>query len=179
MAQPEWPVDRFREMLDRILKQTGLTQGDLAALVPMDQSQLSRWKSGSSRPKYDNLSAFADAVEASHPSIGVSKQEILASAGYGASIVVHVGTAAETDTAGVAIATQAPRRRDGVPIPPIPPGHEIPPEVDLTSIPAAEMGIWLLPLPVRQRRVLVASLRALQEAEREAADSARESNGAD
>lgn len=83
MAQTSWPVEEFRELLDRILSKTGLSQGALAALVPMDQSQLSRWKSGGSRPKYDTLATFADAIERAHPDIGISKQEILSAGGYG------------------------------------------------------------------------------------------------
>lgn len=84
----EWPVKEFRALLDRVLSKTGLTQGALAALVPMDQSQLSRWKSGDSRPKYENLSAFADAIEREHPDTGISKREILTSGGYGATLRV-------------------------------------------------------------------------------------------
>lgn len=83
MTQPDWPVERFRVLLDRILEQTGLPQGKLAALVPMNQSQFSRWKSAKAKPKFESLAAFAEAVERDFPQLGISKREILSSGGYG------------------------------------------------------------------------------------------------
>jgi hypothetical protein len=83
MAQTAtWPVDRFRAALDRILGETGLPQAGLAALVPMDQSQLSRWKSGSSRPKFDSLVDLGEALRAKYPSLSVGPNELLEAAGY-------------------------------------------------------------------------------------------------
>lgn len=83
MAQPaSWPVQRFRATLDRILDETGLPQAGLAALVPMDQSQLSRWKSGSSRPKFESLVVLGEALRAKYPSLDIGPNELLESAGY-------------------------------------------------------------------------------------------------
>lgn len=92
MAQPAtWPVQRFRATLDRILDETGLPQAGLAALVPMDQSQLSRWKSGSSRPKFESLKILGEALRAKYPSLGIGANELLESAGYAPpEPVVHV-----------------------------------------------------------------------------------------
>lgn len=77
-----WPVERFRATLDRILDSTGLSQVGLAALVPMDQSQLSRWKSGSSRPKFESLKALGEALRRKYPSLAIGPNELLESAGY-------------------------------------------------------------------------------------------------
>jgi transcriptional regulator with XRE-family HTH domain len=79
---PAWPVDRFRATLDRILDETGLSQAGLSALVPMDQSQLSRWKSGSSRPKFESLTVLGEALRAKYPSLGIGPNDLLESAGY-------------------------------------------------------------------------------------------------
>jgi transcriptional regulator with XRE-family HTH domain len=93
MAQPaSWPVQRFRATLDRILTETGLTQAGLAELVPMDQSQLSRWKSGSSRPKFDSLKILGEALRARYPAVGIGPNQLLESAGYSSPEPVgHIG----------------------------------------------------------------------------------------
>jgi transcriptional regulator with XRE-family HTH domain len=77
-----WPVARFRATLDRILDETDLNQSSLAALVPMDPSQLSRWKSGSSRPKFESLKALGEALRRKYPSLAIGPTELLESAGY-------------------------------------------------------------------------------------------------
>jgi transcriptional regulator with XRE-family HTH domain len=83
MAEPaSWPVQRFRATLERILDETGLPQAGLAALVPIDQSQLSRWKSGTSRPKFDSLKELGEALRARYPSLQIGPNELLESAGY-------------------------------------------------------------------------------------------------
>lgn len=96
MAQPAtWPVQRFRATLEHILDKTGLSQAGLAALVPMDQSQLSRWKSGVSRPKFESLTALGEALRARYPSLDVGPNELLESAGYAPpEPVVHVSQVA-------------------------------------------------------------------------------------
>lgn len=75
---PSWPVDRFRELIDQILRETGLPQVQLAALVPMDQSQLSRWKSGSSKPKHESLQSLGEALAKQYPDLGVGPEELIA-----------------------------------------------------------------------------------------------------
>src|SRR3954466_15825783 len=83
MAQPaSWQVQRFRATLDRILDKTKPPQAGLAALVPMDQSQLSRWKSGSSRPKFESLTVLGNALRTRYPTLGIGANELLESAGY-------------------------------------------------------------------------------------------------
>ena len=77
-----WPVARFRATLDRILSETDLNQTSLAALVPMDPSQLSRWKSGSSRPKFESLAALGEALRSKYPTLAIGPNELLESAGY-------------------------------------------------------------------------------------------------
>lgn len=76
---PSWPVDRFRDLIDHILRETGLPQVQLAALVPMDQSQLSRWKSGSSKPKYESLQSLGEALAERFPDLGIGPEELIAS----------------------------------------------------------------------------------------------------
>lgn len=79
---PAWPVEAFRALIERILDETDLPQAGLAALVPMDPSQLSRWKSGSSRPKFESLVALGETLKAKYPHVGVGPNELLESAGY-------------------------------------------------------------------------------------------------
>jgi transcriptional regulator with XRE-family HTH domain len=76
---PSWPADRFRDLIDHILRETGLPQAQLAALVPMDQSQLSRWKSGFSKPKYESLQSLGRALAERFPDLGVGPEELIAS----------------------------------------------------------------------------------------------------
>lgn len=76
---PGWPVDRFRDLIDHILRETGLPQVQLAALVPMDQSQLSRWKSGSSKPKYESLQALGEALAQQYPDLGIGPRDLISS----------------------------------------------------------------------------------------------------
>lgn len=83
MAQTAaWPADRFRVALDRILDETGLNQTEIAALVPMDPSQLSRWRSGSTRPKFDSLVALGDALRSRYPRLNIGPNQLLEAAGY-------------------------------------------------------------------------------------------------
>jgi transcriptional regulator with XRE-family HTH domain len=82
MAHPAWPVDLLRELLDRVISETGANQAALAALVSMDPSQISRWKSGKSRPSFDSLERLADAALAAYPQLTVTKRELLSGGGY-------------------------------------------------------------------------------------------------
>ncbi|TYB69645.1 helix-turn-helix transcriptional regulator [Nonomuraea sp. PA05] len=77
VKSPSWPVDRFRELIDQILRDTGLPQVQLAALVPMDQSQLSRWKSGSSKPKPESLKALGEALAEHYAHLGIGPDELI------------------------------------------------------------------------------------------------------
>lgn len=79
VKSPNWPADRFRDLMERILSETGLPQAQLAALVPMDQSQLSRWKSGSSKPKFESLQALGEALQAQYPELGIGPDDLTAS----------------------------------------------------------------------------------------------------
>lgn len=74
---PSWPVDRFRELIDHILRETELPQAQLAALIPMDQSQLSRWKSGSSKPKPESLQSLGKALALQYPELGIGPAELI------------------------------------------------------------------------------------------------------
>lgn len=79
MAKPQWPVDHFRALIDQILRETGLTQGALAALVPMNQSQLSRWKEGLAKPKHESLVALGAALQERYPDLNIGPEELVAS----------------------------------------------------------------------------------------------------
>lgn len=87
---PPWPADAFRALLDRILDETDMSQVQLAALVPMDQSQLSRWKSGTSKPKYESLIALGKALQLRYPALGLGPDEVAS--------VVYSGAADDTPT---------------------------------------------------------------------------------
>lgn len=86
---PTWPVDAFRKLLDRILEETDMSQAQLAALVPMDQSQLSRWKSGSSKPRPESLVALGLALRARYPALKLGPDEVMAVVYPGASTVAE------------------------------------------------------------------------------------------
>ncbi|MBB6556258.1 helix-turn-helix domain-containing protein [Nonomuraea rubra] len=77
VKKPSWPVDRFRELIDQILRDTGLPQVQLAALVPMDQSQLSRWKAGTSKPKHESLQSLGVALAEHYPHLGIGPDELI------------------------------------------------------------------------------------------------------
>lgn len=78
VKSPSWPVDRFRELIDHILRETGLPQVQLAALVPMDQSQISRWKAGTSKPKPESLYALGSALADRFPHVGIGPSDLIA-----------------------------------------------------------------------------------------------------
>jgi transcriptional regulator with XRE-family HTH domain len=79
---PSWPVDLLRALLDRILDETGMSQSQLAALVPMDQSQLSRWKSGGSRPRFESLEALGRALRENYSHLNIGPDELVVAGGY-------------------------------------------------------------------------------------------------
>lgn len=79
---PSWPVDLLRALLDRILDEADMSQAQLAALVPIDQSQLSRWKIGSSRPRFESLAALGTALHRKHPQLGIGPDDLLVAGGY-------------------------------------------------------------------------------------------------
>jgi len=79
---PGWEVARFRALLDRIQSETGLSQAGLAALVPMHQSQLSRWRNGASRPTYDSLTRLGRALQERYPHLGIGPEQLVVAAGY-------------------------------------------------------------------------------------------------
>lgn len=72
-----WPVDALRQLLDRILDETGMSQAQLASLVPMDQSALSKWRSGSSKPKHESLVAMGVALSQFHPKLGLGPDDLV------------------------------------------------------------------------------------------------------
>lgn len=76
MAKPGWPVERFRAMIDDILRRSGMTKVQLAALIPIDQSQISRWANGTSRPKYESLHALGVALRTRYPDLGVGPDDL-------------------------------------------------------------------------------------------------------
>lgn len=79
---PDWPADRFKALIDRTLDETGLNKAQLAALLGINPSQVSRWTNGSTRPRFDNLVALGNALNARFPALDVSVTDVLAAAGY-------------------------------------------------------------------------------------------------
>lgn len=153
MAPHDWPVHRFRELLDRILEKTGRSQVALAALVPMDQSQFSRWKSGASRPKYESLAAFADAIEREFPHIGITRREILAAGGYGDTLPPNAGPIkVPSDTPPPAV---DPYRDPG----------DLPPHIDLTALEPWEAQILsaLTELTPHERQMVLVYVQAMRQ----------------
>ncbi|MEU4549552.1 helix-turn-helix domain-containing protein [Nonomuraea dietziae] len=62
-----WPATRLKDLIDHVLRETGLSQAQLAALAPMDQSALSKWRTGSTKPKYESLQAMGRALQERFP----------------------------------------------------------------------------------------------------------------
>ncbi|MFI7628457.1 helix-turn-helix domain-containing protein [Microbispora rosea] len=79
---PNWPVDQFAALIDRILDVTGLNKAQLASLAGMNPSQLSRWMSGASRPRFESVAALGEALQSRHPEAGVGPRELIEAAGY-------------------------------------------------------------------------------------------------
>ncbi|WP_433520058.1 helix-turn-helix domain-containing protein (plasmid) [Nonomuraea sp. CA-143628] len=79
---PDWPADRFKALIDRTLDETGLNKAQLAALLGINPSQVSRWINGSTRPRFDNLVALGNALNARFPNLDVTVADVLAAAGY-------------------------------------------------------------------------------------------------
>lgn len=77
-----WPAEQFRALLDDVMRRTQLSQAQLAAYVPIDQSQFSRWKAGTSRPGYERLATLGRVLQREHPELGIGPEEVLAAAGY-------------------------------------------------------------------------------------------------
>lgn len=92
-----WPVERFTALLERVLREAGLTQRDLAALIPIDSSQITRWKRGDARPGFDALRTLGEAIRADYPDLDVGPGDFLAAAGYDAPAVRVYGAAASTE----------------------------------------------------------------------------------
>ncbi len=83
---PNWPVDQFAALIDRILGATGLNKAQLASIAGMNPSQLSRWIGGSTRPRFESLVTLGEALKARHPQAGVGPQDLVRAAGYDVSI---------------------------------------------------------------------------------------------
>lgn len=79
---PDWPADRFKALIDRILDETGLNKAQLAALVGINPSQVSRWYNGSTRPRFDTLTGLGAALRDRHPHLRLGPRELTAAAGY-------------------------------------------------------------------------------------------------
>lgn len=79
---PDWPADRFKALLDRILDETGLNKAQLAALVGINPSQVSRWYNGSTRPRFDTLTGLGAALRERHPQLHIGPAELTVAAGY-------------------------------------------------------------------------------------------------
>lgn len=75
---PRWRPDALRTLVDRVLKETGMSQAQLAALVPMDQSALSKWRSGTSKPKYEGLVSLGAALRDQFPQLGLGPDDVAA-----------------------------------------------------------------------------------------------------
>lgn len=76
MVKPSWPAGQLRDLIDDVLERTGMSQVQLAAIVPMDQGQISRWRSGSSKPKPETLAALGSALRAKFPDLGIGPKEV-------------------------------------------------------------------------------------------------------
>ncbi|MGW4406583.1 helix-turn-helix domain-containing protein [Nonomuraea sp. NPDC004702] len=79
---PDWPADRFKALIDRILDETGLNKAQLAALVGINPSQVSRWYSGATRPRFETLTGLGAALRDRHPQLRLGPADLTAAAGY-------------------------------------------------------------------------------------------------
>ncbi|WP_433330112.1 helix-turn-helix domain-containing protein [Spirillospora sp. CA-294931] len=82
MRNQPWPSATFAELLERILEETGMSQVDLAGMIPIDPSQITRWKSGSARPGFDKIQALGAGIRERYPGLRLGEPELLAAAGY-------------------------------------------------------------------------------------------------
>ncbi|MET9339208.1 helix-turn-helix transcriptional regulator [Nonomuraea sp. NPDC003804] len=76
---PDWPADRFKALIDRILDETGLNKAQLAGLVGINPSQISRWTNGSARPRFDTIKDLGEALRLRYPNLSVAPDELIAS----------------------------------------------------------------------------------------------------
>lgn len=79
---PDWPANRFKALIDRILDETGLNKAQLAALVGINPSQVSRWYGGSTRPRFETLTGLGAALRSHYPRLGIGPSELTIAAGY-------------------------------------------------------------------------------------------------
>lgn len=79
---PNWPADRFKALIDGILGETGLNKAQLASLVGMNPSQISRWTNGAGRPRFDSLLGLGRALQERYPDLRVGPSQLAAAAGY-------------------------------------------------------------------------------------------------
>lgn len=167
MARPAWPVAHLRDLIDRVLEETGASQAALAALVPMDASQMSRWRSGKSRPSFSSLESFADAVKASYPHITVTKREILSGGGYGETL----GPEASSESPGSPTAQIGPDASWAATPPDDLSREQLKRDwnVDWDSLTLAERHAWHTPMvDLRTRYMMAATAKAFLAADAEA-----------
>jgi transcriptional regulator with XRE-family HTH domain len=79
VKEPNWPVDRFGDLLSRIFRETGLNRAKLAGLVGMNPSQVSRWLTGANKPNAESLVAIGEVLRKRYPDLDVGPDELLAS----------------------------------------------------------------------------------------------------
>lgn len=77
------------DLIDHVLSETGLTKAKLAGLIGINPSQLSRWTTGSVRPRYESVAELGEALRFRYPDLGIGPGELLAAAGYASDTPAH------------------------------------------------------------------------------------------
>jgi len=77
-----WDRTRFRRLLQRIMKDTGLSQQQVADAARISRSQVSRWQSGAHRPNFDALRRLATVLHRDYPDSADLGDALMAAAGY-------------------------------------------------------------------------------------------------
>lgn len=79
---PKWDPEAFRDLLDEILRRTGMTDAELGELAGRSRSQANRWKRAENQPAYDPLRRLADRLVERDAALVDLARQLLASAGY-------------------------------------------------------------------------------------------------
>src|SRR6185437_3820034 len=104
-----WDSAKFRDLLKRIMDETGLSQRDVADLAGISRPQVSRWLSGAHRPNFDALQKFATAARR-YPGQEDAVAGLLAAAGY--PDAVAAGDSAVPSPGGLPVSAPEPRYAD-------------------------------------------------------------------
>ncbi len=77
----------FQERLNRLRRERGLSQEDLAEVVGVTRQAVQKWESGASRPDMDNLTALADYFGVTLDYLVMGREQVPAAQSQGQTII--------------------------------------------------------------------------------------------